>query len=99
MQFLKAHYEKVILSVVLLGLLAAAALMPMKVSQERQNEEQRKEVLLPKAVKPMNPIDLTTNKQFVASVEQPKRVDLAGEPNVFNPDGWQKKHERENDRR
>ena len=90
MQFLKAHYEKVILSVVLLGLLAAAALMPMKVSQERENEEQRKEVLLPKAVKPMNPIDLTTNKQFVASVEQPKRVVLAGEHNVFNPVRWQK---------
>ena len=50
MQFLKAHYEKIILSVVLLGLLAAAALMPMKVSAEREKEEQRKEVLLPKAV-------------------------------------------------
>jgi hypothetical protein len=90
MQFLKAHYEKIILSVVLLGLVAAAALMPMKVSQEREQEEQRKSVLLPKAVKPLAPIDLTTNQQAVARASEPKRVVLAGEHNVFNPVRWQK---------
>jgi hypothetical protein len=90
MQFLKAHYEKIILSVVLLGLVAAAALMPMKVSQEREQEEQRKSVLLPQAVKPLAPIDLTTNQQAVASASEPKRVVLAGEHNVFNPVRWQK---------
>lgn len=90
MQFLKDHYEKVILSVVLLGLLAAAALMPMKVSEERENEERRKDVLLPKAVKPMNPVDLTNNVQSVARVEEPKRVMLAGQHNVFNPVRWQR---------
>ncbi|MGZ8899293.1 MAG: hypothetical protein ACXW3Z_04280 [Limisphaerales bacterium] len=90
MQFLKAHYEKVILSVVLLGLLAAAALMPMKVSRERENEERRKEVLLPQAVKPLTPVDLTTNAQSVAKVEVPKRVTLAGSHNVFNPVRWQR---------
>ena len=90
MQFLKAHYEKIILSVVLLGLVAAAALMPMKVSQEREQEEQRKSVLLPQAVKPLTPIDLTTNQQAVARASEPKRVVLAGEHNVFNPVRWQK---------
>src|SRR5688572_15795497 len=90
MQFLKAHYEKIILSVVLLGLVAAAALMPMKVSQEREQEEQRKSVLLPQAVKPLTPVDLTTNQQAVARASEPKRTVLVGEHNVFNPVRWQK---------
>ena len=89
MQFLKAHYEKIILSVVLLGLMVAAALMPMKVSAERENEENRKNVLLPKAVKPMTPIDLATNEQAVARAAAPKRVVLQGEHNIFNPVRWQ----------
>ena len=90
MQFLKAHYEKIILSVVLLGLLAAAALMPMKVSAERDNEEQRKAVLLPKAVKPLTPVDLTNNVQSVARAGEPKRVVLSGDHNIFNPVRWQR---------
>jgi len=90
MQFLKAHYEKIILSIVLLGLATAAALMPMKVSQERQKEEERKGTLLPKAVKPLNPIDLSTNEQALARAAAPKRVTLSGEHNIFNPVRWQR---------
>ena len=41
LDFIKAHYEKVILSVVLIGLAAAAALMPMKVSAEQGVMEQQ----------------------------------------------------------
>lgn len=90
MQFLKAHYEKIILSVVLLGLAAAAALMPLKVSEERDREEERKRTLLPQAVKPLTPIDVTTNAQSLAKVAEPERVVLAGEHNVFNPVRWQR---------
>ena len=93
MQFLKAHYEKIILSVVLLGLLAAAALMPMRVSEEREKEEQRKEVLLPRAVKPLVPVDLTTNSQSAAKAAEPKRVVLSGEHNIFNPVRWQRNND------
>lgn len=91
MQFLKAHYEKFILSIVLLGLAAAAALMPVKVSQERQKEEERQGILLPKEVKPLTPIDLATNEQVLAQVSHPKRVVLAGEHNIFNPVRWKKR--------
>lgn len=90
MQFLKAHYEKLILSVVLLGLAAAAALMPLKVSQEREKEEQRKGSLLPTVVKPLNPIDLATNQQSLTRVTQPEKTVLSGDHNVFGPVRWQK---------
>jgi hypothetical protein len=72
-------------------LAAAAALMPVKVSQERDREEERRRTVLPKDVKPLTPIDLATNEQVLARVSQPKRVVLAGEHNVFNPVRWQKR--------
>jgi hypothetical protein len=91
MQFLKAHYEKIILSVVLLGLAAAAALMPMRVSKERENEENRQIDLLPPQVKPLQPVDLSTNAVAIARLEEEMQVELAGDHNVFNPVRWQKR--------
>lgn len=91
MQFLKAHYEKIILSVVLLGLAAAAALMPMRVSKERTTEEERQTILLPPKVKELQPVDLSTNTASLKRLEQPARVGLAGDHNLFNPVRWQKR--------
>ena len=91
MEFLKAHYEKIVLSVVLVGLAAAAALMPIRVAKERQNEEQRQIDLLPPKVKPLEPIDLTTNATAISRLETPAKLKLSGEHNVFNPVRWQKR--------
>ena len=74
MQFLKAHYEKVILSVVLLGLAAVAALMPMRVAQERERQEAREREITNPKVKEYQPLDLTTNATVLARIEQPPRL-------------------------
>lgn len=91
MQFLKAHYEKIILSVVLLGLAAAAALMPLRVSKERQTEEDRQVILLPPKVKELQPIDLSTNASAVERLDHPVKFKLSGDHNLFNPVRWQKR--------
>lgn len=90
MEFLKAHYEKIILSVVLVGLAAAAALMPMKVSQEKQKEEDRKMNLIRPKVSEMEPIVMTNSTEVLARLSKPARFQLAGEHNVFNPVRWQR---------
>ncbi len=91
MQFLKAHYEKVILSIVLLGLAAAAALMPIKVSAEKEREDQRKSEIRNPKVKPLEPLVLTNSLAAVARVEQKSKVRLSGDHNVFNPVRWVKR--------
>jgi hypothetical protein len=91
MQFLKSHYEKVILSIVLLGLAAAAALMPIKVSAEKEREDQRKSEIRNPKVKPLEPLVLTNALAAVARVEQKSRIKLSGDHNVFNPVRWQKR--------
>jgi hypothetical protein len=91
MEFLKAHYEKIILSVVLLGLAAAAALMPIKVSQEKQRAEERQSSIINRKVDPLKPVDLTTNAIVLARLEQPARFKYGGEHNIFNPVRWQRR--------
>lgn len=91
MDFLKKHYEKIILSVVLLGLAVVAAMLPMKVSQEKAREEERKNSLLGGAVKPFPPIDLSTNEAVLAKVKTPIKFEIAGKHNLFNPVLWKKR--------
>ncbi|HTG43783.1 MAG TPA: hypothetical protein VK633_04560 [Verrucomicrobiae bacterium] len=91
MQFLKAHYEKIILSIVLLGLAAVAALMPVRVAQERERQEAREGEITNPKVKEYQPLDLTTNAAVLARLAEPPRLRLAGEHNLFNAVRWQKR--------
>lgn len=88
MDFIKKHYEKVLLSVVLLGLAVAAALLPMKVSSIR--EEISKSIPNPKP-KPFQPYDLSTNQVILDRLHKPPPFTLSGAHNVFNPVRWQKR--------
>lgn len=91
MQFLKSHYEKIILSIVLLGLAAVAALMPVRVQQERERQEARETDITKRPIKEYQPLDLSTNTAVLNRLEQPPRIRLAGEHNLFNPVRWQKR--------
>jgi hypothetical protein len=91
MEFLKKHYEKIILSVVLLGLAVVAAYLPIKVNQEKEREAARKEQLIGAPAKPFPPVDLSTNQQVLAKVKTPIKFDISGRHNLFNPVPWVKK--------
>lgn len=89
MDFVKNHYEKIILSVVLLGLAVAAGYLPIEVSkvQETLNQTTQEVDRLP--VKPLEPVDLSTNEVALARVENPDSVEFASSGhNVFNPARW-----------
>ncbi|MDB6040227.1 MAG: hypothetical protein JWM99_4068 [Verrucomicrobiales bacterium] len=91
MQFLKRHYEKIILSIVLLGLATAAALMPIKVSTERQRMEERKQEIVGAKPGMYKPVNLSTNEKILARVQSPVKVQLFGQHNLFNPVKWQRR--------
>jgi hypothetical protein len=90
MQFLKKHYEKIILCMVLLGLAAAAIWMGAVITRLQE------EVNLPVSegahkTKPPVPLDLTTDLLALAQVTNPPPVVLSGEHNLFNPVTWRRK--------
>lgn len=92
MEFLKKHYEKLILSVVLLGMAVAAALLPLKVGQVRQELQQATLNIERARIKPLPELDLSTNNTVLRRVRNPGPLTLdAPGHNLFNPIQWKKK--------
>ncbi len=91
MEFLKKHFEKILLSIVLLGLAGAAAFMPIKVSSERQRMDDRKQELLGRKPNPYKPANLSTNENVLKRFQSEYEVRLSGPHNLFNPVKWQKR--------
>jgi hypothetical protein len=90
MEFLKNNYEKVILSVVLLGLAVAAALLPIWVAGEKRALEEAGNQITQTERKDLKPTDLTTNQLVLQRLVKASVLHLAGEHNLFNPVPWQR---------
>jgi hypothetical protein len=104
MEFLKKHYEKIILCVVLLGLAAAAIWMRMAIDKVQDNlpaapsapstadRRGRGKSAGGEGGKASIPIlDLSTNERALALATNPPAITLSGENNLFNPVTWKRK--------
>jgi hypothetical protein len=89
MDFLKKNYEKILLSVVLLGLVVAVAFLPLKISSEKQKMEDMSKSLVPKP-KPLPPVDMTKEDATLKLMAGPPTVDFGPPNRLFNPMLWQK---------
>src|SRR5882724_5492339 len=90
MDFLKKHYEKVLLGVVLLGLAVALAFLPFKIASEKANLESAREALIQRPVKPLTNLDLTVPEAALKRVAASFGIDLSTSNKVFNPVPWQR---------
>ena len=90
MQFLKKHYEKIILCVVLLSLEAASIWMGAVFTKLQEEVNQPISEGAHKTNRPV-PLDLTADLLALAQVTNPPPVVLSGEHNLFNPVTWRKK--------
>jgi hypothetical protein len=85
MEFLKNHYEKVLLSVVLLALAVVTALLP---SQTKVAESLP---AVPPVKKAYQGPNLATNQSAMLKLEALSRVDWPGIHNLFNPVKWKRR--------
>jgi hypothetical protein len=90
MDFLKKHYEKIILGIVLVGLAAAVAFIPFKVASERTELEEKRKSLIPRSVKSLTNVDLSLPQSSLKRVTEPLIVNFAFPHRLFNPMPWQK---------
>jgi hypothetical protein len=90
MDFLKKHYEKVLLGVVLLGLAVAVAFLPFKIASEKQKLEDMRNQLIHPKVKPLPNLDLSQPDNVLKRVAAPTLVDFSAPHRLFNPMPWQK---------
>ncbi|HVV01531.1 MAG TPA: hypothetical protein VHH88_09230 [Verrucomicrobiae bacterium] len=89
MDFLKKHYEKVLLGIVLIGLLGAFASLPIKINSEKQKLEDLANSLTHPKVLPLTNLDLTTAENTLKRMGTPVSLDFTSTNRLFNPMTWQ----------
>ncbi|MFO1487038.1 MAG: hypothetical protein U1F65_01035 [Verrucomicrobiota bacterium] len=90
MQFLKKNYEKVLLGLVLLGLVGTVVFLLFYVANEKQAQEERRNKILTRQVKPLDPPALATAEELVHRADVPVALDLSSTNKLFNPGRWVK---------
>ena len=91
MEFLKKHYEKVLLGVVLVGLTVGAASLPIMISSERQAEVEKTTEIITRKAEPLKPLDLKSSEELLARANARLNLDLGTSNRVFNAMPWQKR--------
>lgn len=90
MDFLKKHYEKILLGVMLAGLISVLVFMLFYVAADKQAmEEQAQKVLYPQ-VKALTNLDLTAQEAAMTRHQSAYVLDLERTNKLFNPIEWQK---------
>jgi len=90
MDFLKKHYEKVLLGAVLLGLAAAVGFLFLEIASEKE-ELQRKETELTRPrVTPLPELDLAAYQSVLQRLTASALLDLSPPHRLFNPMPWRK---------
>jgi len=88
MDFLKKHYEKLILSVVLLVVAGTAFWLVQKVDSVRTSLAEQLNQTGATKKKPLKPVDLTNDVAALQQLSQPYQIDLSKGHSVFNPIRW-----------
>lgn len=89
MDFLKKHYEKVLMGVVLLGLMVAVVMLPFIINSKRASLAAMEVNFTPKP-KPLTNLDMTVETDALQRVQSPVNLDFTTNHNLFNPVLWQK---------
>jgi hypothetical protein len=90
MNFLKKHYEKILLGVVLLGLVGAVVFLPFLILHDRNVLDSTRTDIISHAVKPLPPLDLTEESNTVERLQLSYQPDFETTNKLFNPVDWQR---------
>ena len=91
MDFLKKHYEKLLLGLVLAGLVGSLVFMPFYISADKQNmKDSTNTILLAPQVTALPDLDLTAKAAVVQRMGTNYSVDLDSTNKLFNPNDWQR---------
>src|SRR5208337_709542 len=89
MDFVKKHYEKILLTVVLLGLVGALVFLPFMIANDQQRVKDMTQVVLSPKIAPLPALDLTRQTNAFERLQAPYNLDFSTTNRVFNPLQWQ----------
>ncbi len=90
MQFLKKHYEKILLGIVLAGLIGVLVFMLFYIASDKEAMEGQATSLINPPAKALPEMDLSTNGAAMTRLQAPFLLDLETGNKVFNPFEWVK---------
>ena len=90
MDFLKKHYEKILLSVVLLGLVLALVFMAFIIPSEQQKVKDMSTSIIRGHVVALTNLDLTTESNIIVRLQSPYPLDFDTTNKLFNPVEWRR---------
>ena len=90
MEFLKKHYEKIVLGVVLAGLLASLVFLPFYIAADKQKLTDLITSVINPSVNALPDLDLSAQAAVATRLSSPFTLDLETGNKVFNPFEWQK---------
>jgi hypothetical protein len=90
MDFIKKHYDKIILSAVLLGVIGFLVFLPFVISNEQSTLQQVEITITSPSVKPLPPVDLMRQSNVTQRVQSPAGFDFSNTNKLFNPLEWKK---------
>ncbi|MGH7942572.1 MAG: hypothetical protein ACREFR_16030 [Limisphaerales bacterium] len=90
MNFVKKHYEKVLLGVVLLGLFVALLYLPFAIQQNKAELDAIVTGIVRTHSIPPRPLDMALENSALARVQSAYSLDFESTNRLFNPMKWQK---------
>src|ERR1700709_1985346 len=90
MDFVKKHYEKIILTAVLLGVVGFLVFLPFVINHDQQELKRMADEYTTPSVKPLPPLELVRETAAFQRVQSPARFDFSTTNRVFNPLEWKK---------
>jgi hypothetical protein len=89
MDFVKKHYEKILLAVVLLGLAGALVFLPFLIAKDQEEQKKTSQGVLYPKVLPLPALDLARQTNAAGRVQSPYALDFSTTNKLFNPLQWQ----------
>jgi len=90
MDFIKKNYEKILLSVVLLGVVGALVALPFVIQKDKDDMQQMTTTVINSKVPPLPPLDLTPQNNLLNRLQNPPDLDFSTTNKLFNPVTWKK---------
>jgi hypothetical protein len=88
MEFLKKHYEKILLSVVLTGLAAVAVILSLYIRDVQEGLDGIAKEVINLSPQPLQPVDTKKYTNAVFVVQNPPQAELQISNHVFGPVRW-----------
>ncbi|MDE3066794.1 MAG: hypothetical protein KGJ60_04495 [Verrucomicrobiota bacterium] len=90
MDFIKKHYEKILLGVVLLGLVFGLVFLPLYIIHDRTALAAASSSVISHVAKPLPPVALAGESNVIRRLETPYQLNFETTNRLFNPVQWQK---------